>query len=180
MSNSEAGERPTSGSAGKRVAGLFGLKGESWMRHANPASVWTRFTVLPLLAVALWSRDWIGWFCLIPVALVLVWMFINPLFFSEPRSTKNWASKGVLGERIWVEGKEGLPEQFRSASPAVAQAYQVLGLVLLVYGLVALEALEVIAGVLIVQGGKCWYLDRMVLLFDEMKQRRREYAAWEF
>lgn len=32
-----------------RVARLFGLRGESWMRHANPWSVWTRFSVLPLL-----------------------------------------------------------------------------------------------------------------------------------
>jgi hypothetical protein len=28
------------------------------MRHANPVSVWTRFAVLPLLALAVWSREW--------------------------------------------------------------------------------------------------------------------------
>jgi hypothetical protein len=28
---------------------LFGLEGGSWMRHANPVSVRTRFAVLPLL-----------------------------------------------------------------------------------------------------------------------------------
>src|SRR5919108_2649722 len=30
----------------RRVAKLFGLQGEAWMRHANPLSVWTRFAVL--------------------------------------------------------------------------------------------------------------------------------------
>jgi hypothetical protein len=30
-----------------RLARLFGLQGESWLRHANPVSVWTRFAVLP-------------------------------------------------------------------------------------------------------------------------------------
>jgi hypothetical protein len=40
---------------------LFGLEGDKWMRHANPVSVWTRFAVLPLMALAVWSREWIGW-----------------------------------------------------------------------------------------------------------------------
>ena len=26
-----------------RIAIKFGLEGDSWMRHANPISVWTRF-----------------------------------------------------------------------------------------------------------------------------------------
>ena len=41
--------RRTRGTSERRVASLFGLKGDSWMRHANPWSVWTRFAVLPLL-----------------------------------------------------------------------------------------------------------------------------------
>ncbi len=55
------------------VPRLFGLEGEAWMRHANPASVWTRFAALPLLALALWSRVWIGWWALLPVAAALAW-----------------------------------------------------------------------------------------------------------
>jgi hypothetical protein len=31
-----------------------------------------------------------------------------------------------------------------------------------------------------VQGGKLWYIDRMVLLFEEMKTRDPEYARWEY
>jgi hypothetical protein len=72
------------------------------MRHANPVSVWTRFAVLPLLALAFWSREWIGWWSLAAVALVLVFMMVNPLLFPPPRSTWNWASKGVFAERIWA------------------------------------------------------------------------------
>src|SRR4051812_35846572 len=41
----------------RKVAKLFGLEGESWMKHANPASVWTRFSVVSLLALSIWSRD---------------------------------------------------------------------------------------------------------------------------
>jgi hypothetical protein len=27
---------------------------------------------------------------------------------------------------------------------------------------------------------KAWYIDRMVLLFEDMKARRPQYAAWEY
>jgi hypothetical protein len=168
-------------SLAQKVAGAFGLKGENWMRHANPASVWTRFGVLPLLVGSIWSRRWIGRRCVIPTALSTAWLFANPLFFRPPRSTRNWASKGVLGERIWAEGSRSeLPDQFRSVVPTVASVYQAIGFVPLVYGLVVLKATPTVTGVLLVQGGKLWYIDRMVLLFEEMKTRDQEYARWEF
>jgi hypothetical protein len=169
------------GDFGKRISGAFGLKGEGWMRHANPASVWSRFSVLPLLAGSVWSRRWLGWRCVIPLGLSSAWLFANPLFFSPPRSTRNWASKGVLGERIWTEGdRSDLPPQFDSRVPMAAVVYQALGLPPLVYGLAKLEAGPTIAGILLVQGGKLWYIDRMVLLFDEMKTKDAAYAAWEY
>ena len=152
------------------------------MRHANPASVWTRFTVLSLLALAVWSRDWIGVWCLIPVALALVWMFVNPLFFNAPESTRNWASRAVLGERIWVDRDEiDLPDQFRSrASSLIANAYSTIGLGFLAYGLVDFNIVATVAGLLITHGGKAWYMDRISLLYAEMKGRSPEYASWEY
>jgi hypothetical protein len=73
--------RPTNTAAGAKLPRVFGLQGDSWMRHANPASVWTRFTVLPLLALSIWSRAWLGWWCLLPVALSIAWMLLNPRVF---------------------------------------------------------------------------------------------------
>jgi hypothetical protein len=164
-----------------KVARLFGLSGEHWMRHANPLSVWTRFSVPSLLAVSVWSRVWIGWYSLIAVAISIVWMVVNPLFFDKPRSTKNWASKSVLGERIWTERKQlGIPGQFVSPVPNLANAYSGLGLIALAYGLVAVEVWPVVAGVVILHGGKLWYLDRMVLLFEDMKSRDPQIASWEY
>ena len=43
-----------------RVARLFGLRGDAWMRHANPRSVVTRFSCLSLLAVAIWAATGSG------------------------------------------------------------------------------------------------------------------------
>ena len=152
------------------------------MRHANPVSVWTRFAVLPLLAVAVWSRDWIGWWSLVPIALSLVFMMVNPLLFPPPRSTRNWASKGVFGERIWADrNKVTLPDQFRSSPVAkVTYLFQVVGMAVLAYGLVELDLLAVVSGVAIVQCAKAWFIDRMVLLFEDMKTRNPEYARWEY
>jgi hypothetical protein len=166
----------------RRVAKLFGLEGETWMRHANPASVWTRFAVLPMLAISIWSRDWIGWWSLVPLALSLVFMVVNPLLFPKPRSTRNWASKGVLGERVWADRTAvELPEPFRvSRVPAVTQAIQVVGIAVLALGLVEFDLLMTVAGIVILQTAKAWYLDRMVLLFEDMKTRRAEYASWEY
>jgi len=173
---------PASSTGDRRIAKLFGVEGEGWMRHANPASVWTRFTVLSLLALAVWSRDWIGVWCLIPVALALVWMFVNPLFFNAPESTRNWASRAVLGERIWVDRDEiDLPDQFRSrASSLIANAYSTIGLGFLAYGLVDFNIVATVAGLLITHGGKAWYMDRISLLYAEMKGRSPEYASWEY
>ena len=50
----------------------------------------------------------------------------------------------------------------------------------MVLGLVIFDVAAAVCGMLIVQLGKCWYLDRMVLLFGAMKERDPEVAAWEY
>jgi MFS family permease len=173
------GQDPSGGRG--RIAAAFGLSGERWMRHANPVSVWTRFGVLPLIVLAIWSRDWIGLWCLVPIAASLVWMVVNPLAFPEPASTANWASRAVFGERVWTErDRAELPRQFQSAAPSVAIAVQLAGVAALAYGLVVLEPIVTLSGTLLCQTGKLWYLDRMVLLFEEVKGHDPEVAAWEY
>ena len=45
----------------EKIAKLFAMDNETWLRHANPLSVWTRFTVLPIFILSLWSRVWFGY-----------------------------------------------------------------------------------------------------------------------
>src|SRR3954467_6144112 len=87
---------------GRGIARAFAMDEATWLRHANPWSVWTRVATLPLLVLAAWSRAWLGWWALVPVALVLLWTWWNPRLFPVPLSTDNWASKGVMGERVWL------------------------------------------------------------------------------
>jgi hypothetical protein len=172
----------TAGTSDARIARLFGLQGDAWLRHANPVSVWTRFAVVPLLALSIWSRDWIGWWSLVPVGLSLVFMMVNPLLFPPPRSTRNWASRGVLGERVWAaRDTVPIPEQFRSTGIAnVTYAFQLTGLAVLAYGLVVLDPLTTVAGLLLIQCAKAWFIDRMVLLFADVGPRDPRFAAWDY
>jgi hypothetical protein len=95
---------------------MLRLDAKTWERHANPWSVWTRFAILPLATAAIWSRAWIGWWSLAPVAAVIVWAVVNPGFFAPPAHTSSWASRAVLGERVWLNRRAiPIPEHHRRA-----------------------------------------------------------------
>jgi hypothetical protein len=49
----------------------------------------------------------------------------------------------------------------------------------LAYGLVRLDVVATVAGLLLLQVAKAWYIDRQVLLFEDMKNRHQPYADWE-
>jgi hypothetical protein len=78
------------------------LRESTWERHANPSSGWSRVPILPLLAVSIWSRAWIGWWSLLPISLVLIWTWLNPPAISAAHQPASWMSKGVLGEQLWL------------------------------------------------------------------------------
>ncbi len=63
---------------------LMRMDDAAWERHANPLSVWSRVTALPLLAAAVWTRLWIGWWCLLPIGAVALFIFVNPRLFAPP------------------------------------------------------------------------------------------------
>jgi hypothetical protein len=76
---------------------LMAMDDRVWRRHANPWSGWTRVAALPLLVLAIWSRVWIGWWALVAVWLVVVWTWLNPRLFPEPRTLDAWMSRGRAG-----------------------------------------------------------------------------------
>ncbi len=154
---------------------LFKMSDEVWERHANPWSVWTRYSCLPLLAIAIWSRVWIGWVSLLPVLVLCFWVWVNPRVFGKPQTTNNWASKAVLGERILLKHpKEEIPSHHRSAI-ALLKLLISIGFFLAVYGLIFLHSWTAIFGTIITILGKTWFLDRMVWLYHDMKLKRDEY-----
>jgi len=161
----------------RQISKIFNLTDDNWMKHANPWSVWTRYSVLPVIVMAFWSRVWIGWWSLVPILISLGWMFFNPVFFKKPKSTKNWASKSVLGERVYLNrDKIDIPQHHKFV-PKILNLISSLGMIFAIYGIVVLVIWPAIFGVALAYLGKSWYLDRMVWLYEDMKNIS-DYKNW--
>lgn len=107
------------------------------MRHANPLSVWTGHSVLPFQVMSFRSRIWIGWWCLVPGTLSVLWMFFNPVLFGKPKSTKNWASKAVLGERVFLNtDRIEIPEVHRTLLFGVLNGISGVGIAIAIWSVV--------------------------------------------
>ena len=153
----------------RKISKLFRLDDKAWMRHANPWSVWSRNTVLPLLIAAFWSRVWLGYWAAIPVALAVLWAFVNPHLFSRPAKTDNWASKCVFGERVWMQ-RDRIPVPAHHAlAPNILSGVAAVGALLVIAGVILLHPWLTALGTAFVYGGKLWFLDRMVWLYEDMK-----------
>jgi hypothetical protein len=152
---------------------------ETWQRHAHPFSVWSRvFFGLPLLVLAVWSRTWIGGWWLLALAAALTFLWLNPRMAPVPVHTNNWASKAVFGERVWLNRKAvPIPRRHRLA-PHLLTAISVLGIPFLLWGLYTLAIWQTLLGAALIYLGKMWFVDRMVWLYEDMKDAHPEYAAW--
>ena len=161
-----------------KIAKKFKLDDKTWMKHANPWSVYTRTTALPILIIAIWSRIWFGWWSLILIILSIAWIWFNPRIFPEVKNTDNWASRGVFGERVWLNRKQiPIPKHHRII-PNILNAVQGIGIIFLIYGLWFLDFWPTLLGLILAIESKLWYVDRMVCIFEDMKDIP-EYGEWE-
>ena len=153
----------------KQIAKVFNLEGDSWLKHANPWSVWTRFSTLPFLVLAVWSRIWINWYCLIPIGIIILWLILNPTLFKKPKSLNNWGSKAVLGEKYWSERKTNTVPNHHTTPILILTLLQTIGGLILIIGLWKLQLGITIVGTITVYLSKMWFLDRMVWIFEDMQ-----------
>jgi hypothetical protein len=154
----------------RRIARAFAMDDAAWARHANPWSGWTRLTALPALVLAAWSRVWIGWWALLPVALALAWIWLNPRLFPPPRRWDGWMTRGVLGERLWLaRDRVPVPERHRRV-PSLLGLGGAAGLACTIWGVAVLEPWPVLLGLTVAYLSKLWFIDRMVWLHHDMKE----------
>lgn len=146
---------------------LMGMSDRAWRRHANPWSGLTRIAIAPLLTLAIWSRAWIGWWALVPIALVLAWIWANPRAFPEPARWDHWMTRAVLGERIWLARADRPIPRHHAVAARVLTLLSGLGAGLWVYGLAVFHPWATIGGLVAAVGFKLWFLDRMVWLHDD-------------
>lgn len=155
---------------------LMGMSDTVWQRHMNPWSVWTRIPCLPLLVLAIWSRAWIGGWALLPVLLVLVWIWMNPRVFPKPADWHNWASLGVIGERIWLNRRKSVLPAWYHRWPHIANGVSAFGAVPLIWGLAVLEPISTLIGLAVAVAGKLWFVDMMARLARQFPGRAAHYA----
>jgi hypothetical protein len=161
-----------------RIARLFAMDEATWARHANPWSVWTRFSALPLLLAAIWSHDVLGWSAIVPVAAVLVWIWVNPRAFPAPRSTASWAARATFGERLWLDRKRQVVPRRHRRLPQVLSVLGGLGFGLAIAGAIALAFWPMLAGLVLCVLAKLWFCDRMVWLYEDMAAADAWLREW--
>ena len=161
----------------EKTAKAFRLTDEAWLRHANPWSVYTRIPIPPAFALAVWSRRWLGRWSLIPTGAVCLWTWVNPRAFPPPRSLDNWASKAVLGERLWSDPDAASVVRRHRRAVHVLTAVSALGLPLIGWGLWARKGWVLLTGLVTQSCGKLWSLDRMVWLYEDVTRERADHTA---
>lgn len=151
----------------------------AWQRHSNPLSVYSRFTILPLFTVALALRDFLGWWTLAALLLAAFWTWLNPRLFSAPESTQNWASMGTFGERIYLNNRNEklIPEHHLRVCRLII-LLQFLGVPFWIYSLYSMDYLLMLLSTLWLMFTKTWFVDRMVWVYQDVKDQNPVYQSW--
>jgi hypothetical protein len=91
----------------RKLAFAMSMDDATWLRQANPWSVWTRASVLPLVILAVWSRDWLGSWSWVAIALSVLWMWLNPRIFRRAESWTVGLREDVIAQneryRSWLD-----------------------------------------------------------------------------
>jgi hypothetical protein len=74
---------------------------QSWKRHSNPWSVWTRILSYPLAYVPVWNRSWKQG------AAVGAWFTANPVIFPHPTTTSRGRRAASLGSSFGPPSGDG-------------------------------------------------------------------------
>ncbi len=152
-------------SALARIAKLAGMTDEVWRRHANPWSVATRFAAIPAMILAVWSRVWMGWWALVPVIAVIIWLWLNPRVFPAITEPHGWAAKGIFGEKLWLEEPSNVPAACRMVLRWLIVPC-LCGSILLVWGLVELQIWPTLFGAALIVFAQLWRIDRLGRLYE--------------
>ncbi|MBT3603376.1 MAG: hypothetical protein HOE48_00880 [Candidatus Latescibacteria bacterium] len=158
---------------------LMSMDDATWARHANPWSVWTRVvTGLPIMLLAVWSIRPLAWWSFASVGTACFWLWINPRLFSIPRNTDNWASKVTFGERVWLNRSTCPIPNHHAQWALFLSVVAGVGFLIAIVGAVFNMLLPTLSGGLVSWFGKMWFCDRMVWLYEDMKDVDSEYRSW--
>jgi hypothetical protein len=150
----------------QRINRIMGMDDDKWRRHANPWSVWTRLATVPAFALAVYARVWLGWWCLLPVGAIIVFLWLNTRIFAPAQINERWETRAILGERLWLDRRaRPIPEHHRRATRWIV-AGSSLGVIPMGVGLIWLDPWATAFGAAGVFFGQVWFLDRLAWLYD--------------
>ena len=84
----------------------------------------------------------------------------------------------MLGERVWLNRKSVPIPAHHARAAALLSVVGAIGVPVFLYGIVMLEAWPTLLGMALTFLGKLWFIDRMVWLYEEMKDATAEYRSW--
>lgn len=157
----------------------LGMDSATWQRHASPWSVYTRMATLPFLVAAVWSHSILGpWVSLGLTFAVMGWLWVNPRLFAPPKHTRSWAARATLGERIWLN-RLNVPIPAETTRAAMTLSIVAgAGFLAALLGAYVNDPLVAVTGVIITYAGKLVFLQRMVLLYEAMRDAHPLYRFW--
>ncbi|WP_462172001.1 DUF6653 family protein [Pseudoalteromonas xiamenensis] len=163
----------------KTTEKLMSMDENTWARHSNPLSVYTRFSILPLFSLVFASIDVLGWWTVAALLLVSIWTWLNPRIFPAPTNTDNWASMGTFGERIYLNRhKENLIPRHHLRMCQIIMTLHLLGIPFWVSSLVTMKYSLVVLSTLWLMFTKTWFVDRMVWIYQDVKDLNPTYQSW--
>lgn len=158
---------------------FFRMDERSWERHATGWSVWTRFATLPFLFLACWSHVWIGpWGAGAAISAIALWLWVNPRILPLPSRPDTWQAKATFGERVWLNRFQ-IPIPANHVKIALGlSALASAGFLTGLYGALTNSLWLTLVGGALTYGGKLLFLDRMVRLYHDMKDKDPIYGSW--
>ncbi|UPV75390.1 hypothetical protein M0R89_04815 [Halorussus limi] len=137
-----------------------------WERHENPASGWSRVPTGPLLLYAVYARNWRL------LGATAAFVALNPVLFPEPgpEADASWMTRGVRGERLWVQGAD-------AGRAGLLNAVNVPVFLWAVYAAVRRRPAQTAVFTALTMALKLAFVDRMAKLYD--REAGRETPAAE-
>lgn len=77
------------------------LEDRRWAGRSHPLCVYSRLGAAYFLVLCVYTYRWWNVQAIWPIGLCLFFILINPYIFPAPRTQQAWATRAVLGQRLW-------------------------------------------------------------------------------
>ena len=140
------------------------IEDRRWAGRSHPWCVYSRLAAALALIVVLTSHRELGVYALIPISLCLFFIIVNPFIFPAPKDDSHWATRTVLGQRIWRSR-----EHAHWDIPSISRVASALAYFIALWLAIESQLGEAVLLGLIALGLKLVYLDWMARYYRRMK-----------